>query len=186
MRQGQQNRRGRGRNNNGSSNHGHGHSNNQNRRGQNPLSRNYESNGPGVKIRGNAAHVAEKYMSLARDAQSSGDSVMAENYLQHAEHYNRIIMAAQQPADGSSPNPGMVQRPRPLPGEFGAADDDMDGDGEEQGQSTMPGAGGGLAHRCKVRSGPGWISVPGAATGIRSKPEPQWLWSARRRQPRRW
>jgi hypothetical protein len=34
-------------------------------------------------------------MSLARDAQSSGDIVAAENYLQHAEHYNRIVMAAQ-------------------------------------------------------------------------------------------
>ena len=40
-------------------------------------------------------HVAEKYMTLARDAQSSGDTVAAENYLQHAEHYNRIVMAAQ-------------------------------------------------------------------------------------------
>ncbi len=40
-------------------------------------------------------HIAEKYASLARDAHSSGDSVAAENYLQHAEHYNRIIMAAQ-------------------------------------------------------------------------------------------
>ena len=61
----------------------------------NPLSRNYESNGPDVKVRGNAAHIAEKYTQLARDAQSSGDSVMAENYLQHAEHYYRIVMAAQ-------------------------------------------------------------------------------------------
>jgi len=34
-------------------------------------------------------------MSLARDAQSSGDFVAAENYLQHAVHYNRIMMAAQ-------------------------------------------------------------------------------------------
>jgi hypothetical protein len=70
----------------------------------NPLSRNYESNGPDVKVRGNAAHIAEKYTQLARDAQSSGDSVMAENYLQHAEHYYRIVMAAQpQPfrADGA-------------------------------------------------------------------------------------
>lgn len=68
---------------------------NNNRKGPNPLSRNYESNGPDVKIRGNAQHVAEKYTTLARDAQSSGDRVMAENYLQHAEHYNRIILAAQ-------------------------------------------------------------------------------------------
>jgi len=78
MRQGQQNRRGRGRS----------------RKPQNPLARNFESNGPDVKIRGTASHIAEKYMSLARDALASGDSVTAESYLQHAEHYNRIIMAA--------------------------------------------------------------------------------------------
>jgi len=66
-----------------------------NRKGPNPLARNYESNGPDVKIRGNAQHVAEKYTALARDAQAAGDRVMAENYLQHAEHYNRIILAAQ-------------------------------------------------------------------------------------------
>jgi hypothetical protein len=86
MRPNQQNNknRSRGRNNNGGRKHG------------NPLSRNYESNGPDVKVRGNAAHIAEKYLQLARDAQSSGDSVMAENYLQHAEHYFRIISAAQQ------------------------------------------------------------------------------------------
>ena len=62
----------------------------------NPLSRSFESNGPDVKVRGNAPHIAEKYLQLARDAQSSGDSVMAENYLQHAEHYFRIVAAAQQ------------------------------------------------------------------------------------------
>jgi hypothetical protein len=90
MRQGQQNRRGRGRSNNNNNNN-----NNHGRKPQNPLTRNYESSGPDVKIRGTAAQVAEKYMALARDAASSGDSVMAENYLQHAEHYNRIIMAAQ-------------------------------------------------------------------------------------------
>lgn len=77
VRQGQQNRRGRGRN----------------RKNHNPLSRSFESNGPDVKIRGTPAHIAEKYISLARDAQSSGDPVLAENYLQHAEHYSRIIMA---------------------------------------------------------------------------------------------
>jgi hypothetical protein len=74
----------------------------------NPLSRNFESNGPDVKVRGNAAHIAEKYLQLARDAQSSGDSVMAENYLQHAEHYFRIVSAAQPQGmprpDGSTPD----------------------------------------------------------------------------------
>lgn len=67
-----------------------------NRKGPNPLTRSYESNGPDVKIRGTAQHVGEKYLQLARDAQTSGDPVAAESYLQHAEHYFRIIAAAQQ------------------------------------------------------------------------------------------
>ncbi len=65
------------------------------RKGPNPLTRSYESNGPDVKIRGTAQHIAEKYLQLARDAQSSGDLVMAESLLQHAEHYFRLIAAAQ-------------------------------------------------------------------------------------------
>ncbi len=66
-----------------------------NRRGPNPLTRSYESNGPDVKIWGNAHHVAEKYLQLARDAHTGGDPVAAENYLQHAEHYFRLIASAQ-------------------------------------------------------------------------------------------
>ncbi|KAF0227983.1 MAG: hypothetical protein FD175_2377 [Beijerinckiaceae bacterium] len=67
-----------------------------NRRGPNPLTRSFESNGPDVKVRGTAQHVAEKYTQLARDAHVSGDPVMAESYLQHAEHYYRLIAAAHQ------------------------------------------------------------------------------------------
>ena len=61
--------------------------------GFNP-NRTYDSSGPEIKIRGSASHVYEKYLQLARDANSSGDRVMAENYLQHAEHYYRIMAAA--------------------------------------------------------------------------------------------
>ena len=82
MRNGQKRMRGRGGNNH--------------RKSQNPLTRVYESNGPDVKIRGTASHIAEKYIQLARDAQSSGDPVAAENYYQHAEHYFRLIAAAQE------------------------------------------------------------------------------------------
>ncbi|KQU96120.1 hypothetical protein ASD12_22555 [Mesorhizobium sp. Root102] len=95
MRPQQQNRRMRGRNNSGGGGGNNNNNNNNNRKGPNPLTRNYESNGPDVKIRGSAQQIAEKYATLARDAHSSGDRVMAENYLQHAEHYNRIIAAAQ-------------------------------------------------------------------------------------------
>jgi len=51
----------------------------------------FDSTGPDVKVRGSAQQVADKYMALARDASSSGDLVAAENYLQHAEHYQRIV-----------------------------------------------------------------------------------------------
>jgi len=113
----QQNRRMRGRGNNNNSNNNNG--NNQNRKGPNPLTRSYESNGPDVKIRGSAQQIAEKYATLARDAQSAGDRVMAENYLQHAEHYNRIIMAAQ------------AQMPQ-QPQRDVRDDDDLDEDGDER------------------------------------------------------
>lgn len=89
MRQGQpQNRqRSRGRGNN--------NRNNNNNSNRNNLNRSMESNGPEVRIRGTASHIAEKYQQLARDAQSSGDSVASESYWQHAEHYNRLIAVAQ-------------------------------------------------------------------------------------------
>ncbi|MBI4923660.1 MAG: DUF4167 domain-containing protein [Devosia nanyangense] len=83
--------------------------NNGGRKHINPLSRNFESNGPDVKVRGNASHVAEKYLQLARDAQSSGDPVLAENYLQHAEHYFRIVAAAQPQNQGRPDQFGNTQ-----------------------------------------------------------------------------
>lgn len=55
--------------------------------------RNFDSNGPDVKIRGTATNIFERYCQLARDANASGDRVAAENYLQHAEHYYRIMLA---------------------------------------------------------------------------------------------
>ncbi|WP_416357494.1 DUF4167 domain-containing protein [Aureimonas phyllosphaerae] len=73
------------------------------RKGPNPLSRSFESNGPDVKIRGTAQHIADKYTTLARDAAAAGDRVMAENYLQHAEHYGRIVAAAQGQFQPSQP-----------------------------------------------------------------------------------
>lgn len=63
--------------------------------GGNQGNRSFESNGPDVKIRGNAATIHEKYMQLARDASSSGDRVMAENYYQHADHFFRVVAEQQ-------------------------------------------------------------------------------------------
>src|SRR6201986_602912 len=63
---------------------------------QQNANRAFDSNGPeGTKVRGNAQHVFEKYQQLARDAGSAGDRVLAENYLQHAEHYFRLLRAMQ-------------------------------------------------------------------------------------------
>jgi len=65
------------------------------RRPSNPGNRSYDSNGPDVRVRGTASQVYEKYQTLARDAQLSGDRVGAENYMQHAEHYYRIQLSTQ-------------------------------------------------------------------------------------------
>ncbi len=51
----------------------------------------FDSSGPDVKVRGTASQVFEKYLTLARDAMSSGNRVAAENFYQHAEHYYRIL-----------------------------------------------------------------------------------------------
>src|ERR1700716_617299 len=99
MRNGQNNnKRMRNRNNNNNNN-------NNTPRGQNPMTRVFESNGPDIKIRGTASHVAEKYVQLARDARSSGDPVASENYYQHAEHYFRLIAAAQEQFRQNQPQP---------------------------------------------------------------------------------
>ena len=91
-------------------------------KGPNPLSRSYESNGPDVKIRGTAQHIAEKYLQLARDAHSSGDPVAAESYLQHAEHYFRIIAAAHEAQRQQQPRPDG----QPVVEDEGDEDDDDD------------------------------------------------------------
>lgn len=111
MRNGQNKHRMRGRNRGGKS--------------HNPLTRVYESNGPDVKIRGTANHVAEKYIQLARDATASGDPVAAENYYQHAEHYFRLIAAAQEQFRQTQP----FQQQRE--GGDGRSDEGYDGDDEQ-------------------------------------------------------
>ncbi|HLQ90378.1 MAG TPA: DUF4167 domain-containing protein [Xanthobacteraceae bacterium] len=120
MRNGQnQNKRMRGRTNNNNNNNHH-------RKNQNPMARVFESNGPDVKIRGNPSHIAEKYVQLARDAQTSGDPISAENYFQHAEHYYRLIASAQEQFRQSNPNLG-----RPDGDMQGNVRDDGFDDGDE-------------------------------------------------------
>ncbi len=100
MRHNQNGRRFRGRGNNGGGqNGGGGHSGNHQQNGGNNNgfrrvnrgTQTFDSNGPDVRIRGNAYQINEKYAALAKDAASAGDRILAESYLQHAEHYQRMI-----------------------------------------------------------------------------------------------
>ena len=63
------------------------------RKNTNPRSQSFESNGPEVKVRGNAQQVVEKYLALARDAATADDRIRSESYFQHAEHYYRLMTA---------------------------------------------------------------------------------------------
>ncbi len=114
-----------------------------NRKSHNPLTRVYESNGPDIKIRGTANHVAEKYVQLARDAQASGDPVAAENYYQHAEHYFRMIAAVQEQFRQNQPN---FYRPEGATGNDTHVGNDMQDesfdDGDDEGMAA-PQQGGG-------------------------------------------
>ena len=76
--------------NNNNNNNGRGGNGNQRRSFQNK-NKVFDSNGPDVRIRGTAYQIVEKYLALAKDSNSAGDRVLAESYLQYAEHYQRII-----------------------------------------------------------------------------------------------
>jgi hypothetical protein len=125
-------------------------------RGHNPLTRVYESNGPEVKVRGTAHHIAEKYVQLARDAQASGDPIAAEGYLQHAEHYFRLIAAAQ--AQFAQQNPHQQQQPYQRP-DMDPRDEFEEGEGEGGDEASanpnaQPYAGGGPVPQPQYRPQP--------------------------------
>jgi len=97
MRQPQNAKRGRGRGRRGNSG-GQPHVPNRNT--------SYESNGPDVKLRGNAQQLYEKYTALAHDASSSGERISAEAYSQFADHYFRLHQAAVGAAEPRRQNEG--------------------------------------------------------------------------------
>ena len=70
---------------------GRNRNNNNNNHNNNNPNRSLDSNGPDVKVRGTASTIYDKYVSLANDAQSSGNRVKAESLRQHAEHYLRLM-----------------------------------------------------------------------------------------------
>lgn len=142
MRQGQNSKRSRGRSGG--------------RRNASPRHQSFDSNGPSIRIRGNAHQVYEKYIQLARDANAAGDRITAENMYQHAEHYYRIMnvddgdsqrqnrgngadhrqnqRSAQQGQDGSqTATDGGQRAEQPAQGESGAG---LNGSGEKRGNGA--------------------------------------------------
>ena len=90
------------------------------------VNRVYDSSGPEGKVRGTPQQIIEKYLTLARDAQTSGDRVMAENFLQHAEHYQRVLILA---------TAGQQER---RDGALGDGEDDAHGGEAAHGGGTQP------------------------------------------------
>ena len=119
------------------------------------VNRVYESAGPEGKVRGTAQQIIEKYLTLARDAQTSGDRVASENFHQHAEHYQRMLAAAmgqqqerrdqaQQDGDDQGDDQG-DERERQEGGQDGGRDggrerreepERAEGSGDRQGQNS--------------------------------------------------
>lgn len=110
----------------------------------------YDSSGPGMKIRGTASQVLEKYLNLAKEALTSGDRVTAENFFQHAEHYHRIVSAdneskpAQPNGGGSeqdSADPSQAPQPNVGGPETNAGGDQRDGQsGGQAGRNSGDGS----------------------------------------------
>ena len=110
-------KRSRGRN--GGGNPYHNNNNNNQNRGPRPphRSQTFDSNGPSVKIRGNAYQVFERYLALAREAQSSGDRIASENFYQHAEHYFRVMNANGEAFQQQQRQQQMLAETEPVEGE---------------------------------------------------------------------
>ena len=122
MRQGMSSRRARGR---GNSRGG---------RQQNIRNQQMDSNGPGGRIRGTPQQVLDRYLALARDASSAGDSVLAENLFQHAEHYARMLNAAAPPQQQNQQHQANGRDDQSF--EDGDADSERDSRQPEQGEKA--------------------------------------------------
>ena len=122
MRQGSNPKRSRGGRSNGKRSH------------QNVRTATFESSGADNKVKGTAAQVLEKYQALARDALSSDDRIMAENYMQHAEHYYRLL------------NPHLANDERPTEGREGEVSDPDAPDQRAESDHESHDRNGGAAH----------------------------------------
>ncbi|RZO30247.1 MAG: DUF4167 domain-containing protein [SAR116 cluster bacterium] len=115
----------------------------------------YESNGPDVKLRGNAQQLHEKYVALAHDAAAAGERITAEAYTQFADHYYRLHQAAidaaeerkaqhadRQPRSGApqpviDEQPAVEEKPADDGAENGAESGDANGDAKAAGGAEV-------------------------------------------------
>lgn len=109
----------------------------------NVVNRVFDSSGPEGKVRGTPQQIIEKYLILARDAQLSNDRVAAENFLQHAEHYTRLLGEAQRElaAEQETRQQGFQQNGTPNGNQFRDRGDRQDQRPAEQRDERYPGAG---------------------------------------------
>lgn len=130
-------------NNNYNNNGGGSRRTNNNNSGSGGYSRNqtFDSNGPDVRVRGTAQQVYEKYLNSARDASAVGDNIRAENLLQHAEHYFRILASIQETwqSQGDQQQPGQQNQPQGHQAQHGQS---QQGQSQNQSQGYQPPAGG--------------------------------------------
>lgn len=118
---------------------------NRNRSVGNIINRVFDSSGPEGKVRGTPQQIIDKYQQLARDAQLSNDRVAAENFLQHSEHYSRLLSEAQREMDArreeqQSHNGGQNGHDR-----RGYSNEDEAETSQDAGQEVMPSETDGLA-----------------------------------------
>ena len=147
-----------------------GRNNNNRGRHQNPRNQTFDSNGPEGRVRGSATQVLERYLAQARDAQAAGDGVLAENLFQHAEHYYRVLSAANAQAE-------QQQRERQA-----AYDERRGGQRNEGGDAQKPEAGEGAAESRESREGEAAEAAPEGEAQNEEAPRPR---SRRRRSPER-
>jgi len=138
-------KRQRGRNRNKNNNNNHNHSN-----------RSLDSNGPDVKIRGSASTIHDKYVNMARDAQSSGNRVKAENLRQHAEHYLRLVneMEAAKKAAQAAREEQQAKHNANNNNNSKSSDDDGDDNSEKKSRRYLPSAGGNKSNKAASDKAP--------------------------------
>ena len=145
----------------------------------NVVNRVFDSSGPEGKVRGTPQQIIDKYLVLARDAQLGNDRVAAENFLQHAEHYTRMLTEAQREtareAEVRRQSFGGPDQPRPRGDEREPRRNDGAGQYDAPARDDDPAPEPAAQNPDEERSSP--VETPeggsGGGGGRRRKPAPQ-------------